>query len=91
MFGEVTRGLRLGRIINGLQRTLGVVNQVIPIYKEAKPMIENAKNAFKVVKEFSATSAKKIIDNKDKNMQEVKEKINIIKHVNPGNNPTFFQ
>ena len=33
-----------------MSKTLNVVNQLIPLYKEAKPMLSNAQNAFKIVK-----------------------------------------
>ncbi len=57
MFGSATTSaLSLGKIISGITKTLGVANQVIPIYKEVKPMISNAKNMFSIVKEFGLSS-----------------------------------
>ena len=38
--------------LNSASKTLNVVNQLIPLYKEAKPMLSNAQNAFKIAKEF---------------------------------------
>lgn len=48
----VRSGLTLTKVIGGMSKTLNVVNQLIPLYKEAKPIISNAQNAFKIAKEF---------------------------------------
>lgn len=45
-------GLSLTKVLSGLSKTLNVANQVIPLYKEAKPMINNAKTIFSAIKEF---------------------------------------
>ncbi len=50
-------GFTLGTILNGAQRTLGLVNQAIPIIKEAAPMMRNAKTMFKVMNEFKKMDA----------------------------------
>lgn len=93
MFGSELKPFSWTKIIKGMSRTLGVINEVIPIYKEAKPMITNARNAFNMVKEFSNNSVNKIITNKEKNVAPLKEKINTIQNVNftNVNKPTFFQ
>ena len=85
--------LSFGKVIGGLSKTLGVVNQIIPIYKEAQPIINNAKNAFGIIKEFKNTATNKIINNTEKNIKPIKEKINAIKSANFSNynGPTFFQ
>lgn len=86
----------IGKIVGGLSKTLGVVNQIIPLYKEAKPMIQNARNAMSLIKEFSNTTTNKIKTNTEKNMTPIKEKIEIIKNINEQSNfqnkkgPTFF-
>lgn len=94
MFGPQIKLFSFSKVISGMSKTLGIVNQVIPIYKEAKPMTQNAHNAFNIVKEFGTASMNKIINNKEKNITPIKEKINTIKNVNfhfKNNNPTFFQ
>ena len=48
----VRSGLTLTKVIGGMSKTLNVVNQLLPLYKEAKPIISNAQNAFKIAKEF---------------------------------------
>lgn len=44
----LARSLNLGNILTNTQKSLGIVNQVIPIVKEVKPMINNAKSVFKI-------------------------------------------
>ena len=92
MFGP-RGGLSLSTVIGSLSRTLEVVNQMIPIYKETRPMIQNARNTFNLIKDFGKNSTNKIMANKAKNIEPIKEKINMINHVNskPLTNPTFFQ
>ena len=95
MFGPkiATSPFSFGKVLGGLSKTLGVVNQLIPIYKEAKPMIQNAKTAFNIVKEFGSSTTNRVIKTTEKNMKPIKEKINTVKSVNLKNVnvPTFFQ
>ena len=95
MFGPKigTSSFSFGKILGGLSKTLGVVNQVIPIYKEAKPMIQNARTAFSLIKEFGSSTTNRIISNTEKNMKPIKDKINQIEKENPitQKGPTFFQ
>ena len=45
MFGPniAKSGLSLTKVLSGISKGLGLMNQAIPIYKEIKPMIGNAK------------------------------------------------
>ena len=55
MFPNVPRaGLSLTKILGGINKTLNIANQVIPLYVQAKPIIQNASSAMKVAKEFLA-------------------------------------
>ena len=40
-------------IILGVSKILNVANQAIPLYKQAKPMVNNAKNIFSTLKSLS--------------------------------------
>ena len=94
MFGpRVTPSLfSFPKLLGGISKTLGVVNQVIALYKEAKPMIQNAKSAINLVKEFGNTATNRIITNTEKNIKPIKEKINTPKSTDSSlNSPTFFQ
>ncbi len=62
LFSTISRGLRgfnLGSLINGTQRTLGLVNQAIPVIKQMTPMMKNAKTMFRVMNEFKKTDTPK--------------------------------
>lgn len=50
--GTLRSGINWGSLLNGAQRTLGLVNQAIPLVKQAAPMVRNAKTMFKVMNEF---------------------------------------
>ena len=54
LFGSSLRGgVNWSGVLNGAQRTLGLVNQAIPLVKQAAPMVRNAKTMFKVMNEFN--------------------------------------
>lgn len=93
MFGPRigTSSLSFGKILGGLSKTLGVVNQVIPIYKEAKPMIQNAKTAFSLIKEFGNSATTRVMTNTEKNLKPIKEQINKLNVSENKKGPTFFQ
>ena len=50
-FLKGARGINLSTILNGTQRTLGIINQAIPVIKQMQPMVRNAKTMFKVMNE----------------------------------------
>ena len=58
MFGatEVAKGITFTKVLSGLSKTLSIANQVIPIYQQAKPLIQNARGAMKLIKDFSSNS-----------------------------------
>lgn len=57
LFSRLTggSGITLGGILNGTQRALNFANQAIPLVKQVKPMIGNAKTMFRVMNEFKRT------------------------------------
>ncbi len=65
-------------IINGLSKTLNIANQMIPLYKQVKPLI---------------TNSNKILNNLQnlKNKQVEPAKTNSTPIVKQLNTPTFFQ
>ena len=56
--GLLSRGLSLTKSINwsglldGTQKTLGVINQAIPIVYQVKPIINNARTMFRIADEM---------------------------------------
>ena len=46
--GAVKQGLNWGSILGNTQKTLGIVNQAIPIFYQVGPIFNNAKTMFKI-------------------------------------------
>lgn len=42
------KGINWGNLLSNTQKTLGVINQTIPIVYQVKPMMQNAKTIFKI-------------------------------------------
>lgn len=82
MFGPRSSLYSFGTIINGISKTLNVVNQALPLYNQINPMIKNARNAIGIVKEFN----KSTINNTPKRINNIKKNVNL-----NNNRPTFFQ
>ena len=51
----IRTGLNLSKIVGGISKTLNVANQIIPLYMQARPIINNARGVFKIAKEFLNT------------------------------------
>lgn len=88
-------GTSLGGIISGTGRVLGVVNQTIPLIKQATPVYNNMKTMFKVMNEFKKTTNNTTNSNTPSNSSNEQ----ISNHINEENNnayspndngPTFF-
>ena len=86
-----SRGINIGTILNGTQRTLNIINQAIPVIKQMSPLVKNAKTMFRVMNEF------KKVDNKDEqnisksltSNSNTKNNYNSSDYQN-NNGPTFF-
>ena len=93
LFSNLARGFNWSSILNNTQRTLGIVNQAIPLVRQASPMINNVKTMFKIMNEFkkdetpNQTVSEKNINNT--NNDNIDENINQNYYVSNG--PTFFQ
>ena len=72
-------------LLNGASKTLGVINQAIPVFYQVKPIWRNAKTMFKVVKEIN----NKDTNNKQENI-ETNENITNKETKTSENSPTFF-
>ena len=42
------KGMNFSGVLDGAQKTLGLVNQTIPLIYQVKPIISNAKTMFKI-------------------------------------------
>ena len=83
------KSITFSGILTGTQKVLNIANQTIPLVKQVKPVIGNAKTMFKVMSEFKK-------NDKSSNININK---NINKNINTDNNysnkinndgPTFF-
>ena len=87
-------GITLGGILNGTQRVLNFANQAIPLVKQVRPMIGNAKTMFKVMNEFKRVEKpKENINNKPtNNISKIKQEETIIEnnYTSTDEGPTFF-
>ena len=77
-----TSKITFSGILNGASKTLGVINQAIPVFYQVKPVWNNAKTMFKVAKEFNSSS--KTIETKPKEENIINQK------KENSNSPTFF-
>ena len=75
-------------ILNGASKTLGVINQAIPVFYQVKPIWNNARTMFRVVKEINSKdepSAKTTSNNATNQVNK-----NSQKNIEENNDPTFF-
>ena len=72
-------------ILNGASKTLGVINQAIPVFYQVKPIWNNARTMFKVVKGLNSKDNTQI-NTTTTPIKEKSEQINNHK----SNAPTFF-
>ena len=82
IFGNLLGGIKLSSIINGTQKTLNILNQAIPLIRQAGPILNNAKTMFRVMNEFKRFDINEI--------QPVVEEVVETKVINTSG-PTFFQ
>ena len=86
MFGNpYGTGLSFTKVLSGISKTLNVANQVIPIYKEAKPMINNVKTILGTLREFGKEKG-----TTNTNTVNTTKKDTTINQVISNNNPKFF-
>lgn len=89
MFGSVSSGLTLGKMVSGLSKSLSVINQLIPLYREIKPVLGNAKTILGTLKELGSSGNNKTPKFKEsKDITQKKEDFS--KEIIFNNNPTFF-
>lgn len=88
MFGSntINSGLTFGKVLNGISKSLSIANQVIPLYQQAKPMINNAKTILGVLNTIKKDN-KPTYSKKEDTIEEAKFK-EITYSIN---SPTFFQ
>ena len=85
-------GIKWSTILTNAQKTLNIVNQTIPVIKQMKPVMNNAKTMFKLMNEFKKIETpKKIEKSKETQKKEIKSIENKKELKETTNGPTFFQ
>lgn len=60
--------MSLSGILNGAQKTIGTVNQIVPLYNQVKPMVQNSKILLNVAKGLKGDNASRgLFRNKRRN------------------------
>ena len=87
------KGTNWSGILSNVQKTLGIVNQAIPMVKQVSPILNNAKTMFKIMNEFkkvdtpiSNNTESVVKENNKFNEESNKQDVNL----NNYNQPTFF-
>lgn len=79
------KNIKWGSLLEGTQKTLGVINQAIPIVYQIKPIVSNAKTIFKIADSLKETPT---------SSQTVEETSNSITQTpnttNQSNSPIFY-
>lgn len=97
------KGIKWGNILNGTSKTLGVINQAIPVVKQVGPMFNNMKSMLKVASLFKDETDPPVRNNVSSNINtnasnnnsnisnnNVIEKENTITNDSYSNSPNFF-
>lgn len=82
LFSKIFNGLSFGKILNGTERALNFANQAIPLIKQVKPIVGNAKTMFKVMNEFKRNEVIKNDNNINTNINNIQPETE--------NGPKFF-
>ena len=90
LFGRMFSGINFSSILSGTQKTLNIVNQTIPLIKQAQPILRNAKTMFNVMNEFKKLDTPTSVESgTNDNVNETKRSVE--KNYTTNNNgPTFF-
>ena len=81
-------GLNWSTILTNTQKTLNIINQAIPVIKQAGPVMNNAKTMFRIMNEFKKVDTP-IKKNKVNNDISTDKKVVKTQSYN-NNNPVFF-
>ena len=93
--GGINNNLSISKVIKGISKTLNIANQVIPLYQQVKPIINNASSILSVFKEFNSNDDKNTTSNSSNNIKTTPKVLtNTLpekKELVANGLPTFFQ
>ena len=85
------RSMNWGGLLTNTQKTLGIVNQAIPVYHQVKPLYNNVRTAFRVLKAVNKDNKEGTTANSTNENTTAKEIVNTNKSTNSNIGPNFFQ
>lgn len=77
-------------ILNGASKTLGVINQAIPVFYQVKPIWNNARTMFRVVKEINSKDKTTTNSTNTNTNNNTYNNTSNTEKKEQGNAPTFF-
>lgn len=75
---QLLKSVKWSSLLDGTGKTLGVINQAIPVFYQIKPLIGNAKTLFKITNAITQSS-----DSQDSKQETISSK-------SVSNSPIFF-
>lgn len=86
----MNNGFSMLSILNGVSRTLNIANQLIPLYKQVKPIINNSSKILSNIKGLNFNTNKSV-NGGDENTKKIVQSNTNTKRVYSYSSPTFFQ
>lgn len=68
------KAINWGGLLEGTQKTLGVINQAIPVVYQIKPIINNAKTIFKIAGSMKEDPTPQVTDTIDETTTQKKQR-----------------
>ncbi len=85
--GMPKRGINWNNILNNTQRTLGIINQAIPIVYQVRPLLSNARTLFRIAGAINDTSDDNNDNTNENNNYQENVKYDVKKD---SNGPIFY-
>ena len=82
------RGINWNNILNNTQRTLGIINQAIPIVYQVRPLLTNARTLFRVASAINSNDDEE--RNKVVNDNNYSNNVNYEEQKKDSNGPIFY-
>lgn len=85
---QAVKTIKWANLLEGTQKTLGVINQAIPIVYQIKPIVNNAKTIFKIADSIRSSDSQNTISEEEAKKEEPQP----IKKESPSlnNSPIFY-
>lgn len=84
--GAAAGGINWGNLLTNAQKSLGIINQAIPLVYQVKPIVNNAKTMFRIAGAMKDTNDSNSSKHYDTNLEEAKAPANQFND----NKPIFY-